>query len=231
MPRCLGASGSVRARRWMWSALWALDVQIFWPLMTKSSPSCSARGLEGGEVGAGVGLGESLAPPALAAGDASDVLALLGLGAVDDEGGAELVGLRVDAGAAGVGHFLAEDGLVGEGPVLTAVFLGPRHGDPAAGADLHTQGTHLLGEARVGGLPLGSGKGEFLGHLVVDEAANLVAVGLFFWGEAKVHGVLVGPRRADGGSIANDRCAANRPRVDPSERPGYKMGPPFGEGA
>ena len=51
-------------------------------------------GLERGEVGSGVGLGEALTPAALAAGDAADMLALLGLGAVDDERGAELVGLR-----------------------------------------------------------------------------------------------------------------------------------------
>ena len=114
---------------------------------------------------------------------------------------------------------------------MAAVFLGPRHGDPSAGADLHAQGAHLLSKAGVGGLALGSGQGQFLGHFVVDEAADLVPVNLFLWGEAKVHGVLVGPRWADGGSIANGGWAANRPRVDPSERPGYKMGPPFEEGA
>ena len=43
MPRCLGASGSVRTRANMASAVWAAEVQIFCPLMTKSSPSRTAR--------------------------------------------------------------------------------------------------------------------------------------------------------------------------------------------
>ena len=43
MPRCFGASGSVRAMKYMPSALWARLVQIFCPLITKSSPSRFAR--------------------------------------------------------------------------------------------------------------------------------------------------------------------------------------------
>ncbi len=43
MPRCFGASGSVRASMNIQSARWAPEVQIFWPLMTYSSPSRTAR--------------------------------------------------------------------------------------------------------------------------------------------------------------------------------------------
>ena len=43
MPRCFGASGSVRASMNIQSANCAPVVQIFWPLMTKSSPSRTAR--------------------------------------------------------------------------------------------------------------------------------------------------------------------------------------------
>ena len=43
MPRCFGASGSVRASRNMKSASWAWLVHTFWPLMTHSSPSRTAR--------------------------------------------------------------------------------------------------------------------------------------------------------------------------------------------
>ena len=43
MPLCLGASGSVRARTKIQLALWAMDVQIFWPSITHSSPSRTAR--------------------------------------------------------------------------------------------------------------------------------------------------------------------------------------------
>jgi hypothetical protein len=43
MPLCFGADGFVRARTKIQLAVWADDVQIFWPLMTHSSPSSSAR--------------------------------------------------------------------------------------------------------------------------------------------------------------------------------------------
>ena len=43
MPLCLGASGSVRASTKIQSARWPADVQIFWPLITHSSPSSAAR--------------------------------------------------------------------------------------------------------------------------------------------------------------------------------------------
>ena len=42
MPLCFGASWSVRAKRMHQSALWASEVQIFWPSMTKKSPSAMA---------------------------------------------------------------------------------------------------------------------------------------------------------------------------------------------
>ena len=43
MPRCFGASGFVRTSANSESAWWAPEVQIFWPLMTYSSPSRLAR--------------------------------------------------------------------------------------------------------------------------------------------------------------------------------------------
>ncbi len=43
MPWCLGTSGSVRASRTAKSARSAHVVQIFWPVITQSSPSRSAR--------------------------------------------------------------------------------------------------------------------------------------------------------------------------------------------
>ena len=42
MPLCLAASGSVRAMRIPNWAMWPIDVQIFWPLTTHSSPSSTA---------------------------------------------------------------------------------------------------------------------------------------------------------------------------------------------
>ena len=43
MPWCLRASGSVRTATQLWVAVCAPVFQIFWPLMTHSSPSSSAR--------------------------------------------------------------------------------------------------------------------------------------------------------------------------------------------
>ncbi len=67
MPLCLGTSGSVRASTKIQLARWPAEVQIFWPLITHSSPSSSARQPEVAEVGAGVRLGVALAPEVLAA--------------------------------------------------------------------------------------------------------------------------------------------------------------------
>lgn len=41
-PLCLGTSGSVRASTNTWLHSWAVLVNIFWPLMTHSSPSRTA---------------------------------------------------------------------------------------------------------------------------------------------------------------------------------------------
>jgi hypothetical protein len=43
MPLCFGASGSVRARSIIQSAMCASDVHTFWPLMIQCSPSFIAR--------------------------------------------------------------------------------------------------------------------------------------------------------------------------------------------
>ena len=43
MPLCLGASGSVRRATQLWVAMCAMVFHIFWPLITHSSPSSTAR--------------------------------------------------------------------------------------------------------------------------------------------------------------------------------------------
>ena len=43
MPLCLAASGSVRVSTKIQLARCPADVQIFWPLITHSSPSSAAR--------------------------------------------------------------------------------------------------------------------------------------------------------------------------------------------
>ena len=56
MPLCFGASGSVRHASQIQSASWPPVVKTFWPLMTYSSPSRTARVRQRREVGAGAGL-------------------------------------------------------------------------------------------------------------------------------------------------------------------------------
>ena len=85
MPVYFDVSVSVRAMRMPNFATWASDVQIFWPLTTNTSPSRTARVRQVGEVGAGLGLGEELAPHLLAAEHRRQVALLLLLGAVHDE--------------------------------------------------------------------------------------------------------------------------------------------------
>ena len=69
MPWCLGTSGSVRAMSMPRSAIWPPEVHTFWPLTIHSSPSLIGLGLQAGEVGAGAGLAEELAPGLLAGDD------------------------------------------------------------------------------------------------------------------------------------------------------------------
>ena len=81
MPSCLGLSGSVRTRQKIMSACAAVEVQIFWPLMTKSSPSSIARVVSEARSDARAGLGIALAPDHLAAQGRADPALLLLLGA------------------------------------------------------------------------------------------------------------------------------------------------------
>ena len=77
MPVYLLVSGSVRAMRMPNFATCARDVQIFWPLTTNTSPSRHRACRQAGEVGAGVGLGEELAPHLLAPEHRREVALLL----------------------------------------------------------------------------------------------------------------------------------------------------------
>ena len=144
-------------------------------------------GLEGGEVGAGVGLGEALAPDVLRGGDAGKVALLLLLGAVDDERGAELVGLSVEHGGAPVGELFLENGLLDEGLAEAAVLLGPRDADPAAGAELLAElqgvGPVLCGKAALAAPAVA----ELFGRLGVNELADLGPERIFLWGETELH--------------------------------------------
>ena len=87
-PWCEFDSGSVRHTTKHQSARCASVVHTFWPVITHSSPSSTAR-LDVGEVGAGVGLGEALAPQLVDRLDLREEAALLLVGAELDERGRE----------------------------------------------------------------------------------------------------------------------------------------------
>src|SRR5581483_3357039 len=95
--------------------------------------------LHGGEVGAGAGFGEALAPDVVALDDAREVLLLLLLGAVEDDGRAGPAGADAEvapAWRAGERHLLREDELLHDGHAGAAVLLRPGRGDPAAVGEL-----------------------------------------------------------------------------------------------
>ena len=84
MPAWRGASGSVRARRIPRSATRPFEHHTFWPVTTQSSPSRSARVRQAGQVAAGAGLGEELAPHLVGLEDPAQVGLLL-LGGAEGE--------------------------------------------------------------------------------------------------------------------------------------------------
>ena len=84
-PLCLGASGSVRATSMHHFAYWAKVVQTFCPRDDPFVAVLDGAGLQRGEVGAGLGLGEALAPDLLGGQDRLQVALLLLIGAVGDD--------------------------------------------------------------------------------------------------------------------------------------------------
>ncbi len=90
------------------------------------------EGAQVGEVAAGLGLGEALAPVVVGVEDVGHPALLLLLGAPADDHGPDLpepVGV-VDAGRAGPGHLLGVDDVLGHGGVAAAPLGGPVDGRP-----------------------------------------------------------------------------------------------------
>ena len=104
------------------------EVQTFWPLTKKWSPSRTARVGQIGEVGAGTGLGEALAPDLIGVEDGLEPALLLRVGAVHHEGRrhhAEADGVHAGRGP-GRDQLLGEDRLVRIRRAAAAVLGGPR---------------------------------------------------------------------------------------------------------
>ena len=200
MPRCLGASGSVRQSTKIQLADWPAEVQIFWPLMTHSSPSRTARQPRLTEVGAGVGLGVALAPDVGAVDDAGQEVRLLLVGADGEDGVADHLDAERVVGAArggaGLLELLGEDDGLELAQAAAAVLARPRRGQvallgqqgPPGGVEVGDGG--LVGEGADAG-PCGR---EVLGQ----EGLDLLAVRLGLGGIGGLHDDIL-TRRSDGG--------------------------------
>ena len=176
-------------------------------------------GLDAGEVGAGVGLAEKLAPAHVGLGDGRQEALFLGLRAVADEQGADHA--RADAVAARglvLDDLLGVDDLPEVRPLLPAVLLGPGHDEPALVGELAVElplevvgvSAAVLVVADVADAPVG-------GQRLPQEVADLGAERLFFFGEGEVHdgrgGVGRGRRtrlRKDGGILGGRLRACQR---------------------
>ena len=111
-----------------------MEIQIFWPLTTYSSPSRDRRGAEVREVGAGLGLAEALAPVLVGREDPGQPRLLLLLGAPRDDHRADLPdAVRVvDARRAHPRHLLGVDDVLHRRGLAAAPVLRPVDRGPAA---------------------------------------------------------------------------------------------------
>ena len=189
MPLCFGASGSVRQRRKHQSAMSAWLVHTFWPFTTYSSPRRSALVRSAGQVGAGAGLGEALAPELVAVHHRTQEAVALRLRAVLEERRPD----QVDVGLGGrpwrahlVERLVEEPALHHRG-AAAAVLARPRDGGPAAVEEppLPLPGDldpHRVLDPRpaVVAPPLGR-------QVALEPVARLVGEGLVGGGEGEVH--------------------------------------------
>ena len=138
------------------------------------------RGLEAGEVGAGAGLGEALAPPVVQRRHARQEALLLLLGAEGDHHRAahrHVEGQRLRHAV--VLQLLGVDVVLHRRPIRAAPFLGPmRHGEALGVQDLVRLHHLLLGEVPV----LAHLLADALRHGRAEERAQLLAEGVLFVG-------------------------------------------------
>ena len=140
------------------------------------------RGLEVGQVGAGVGLREALTPDDFLVRRRREELFFQIVRAEADDGRADLVRLGVE-GRVVVQHLVVKDGLhegVGAEP---AILHRPADADPLALAQLAAE-LHGLFEVLVGGMGLPAQDGGR--KLLLDEVLDLLAKGLLFRSELEI---------------------------------------------
>ena len=134
-------------------------------------------GLEGGEIGSGLGLGVADAEVDVTSEDRRKEVLLLPRGAVVHDGRAHGVEREHRHRSTGSHRFIEEHELFDRATGLTAVLLGPTHARPAIGA-------HLLPDV-LGGLADAVRVGQRLDGLLVEEVGvvvpKLCTQGFLFW--------------------------------------------------
>ena len=145
------------------------------------------RRLKGGQVGAGAGLAEPLAPHRLPGDEARQVMPLLLVRAVKDDCGAHAVRPHAElSGRSEVGHLLAVDDLRHVAGGQSAVFLRPAQRQPFLGGQLLLERAQEL-PARFAGLAQCAGALPVGWELASQELAYLAAEPLLFRRESELH--------------------------------------------
>ncbi len=148
--------------------------------------------LEGGQIRAGAGLGESLAPDLAGVQDGGKVPAPLLVGAPVDEGGADQVEGHVprEHGRARRRILLVPDDALDEPEPAASVLLRPRDADPARRVHGFLPGAAALEGLAVGGDPVIRGivQAQLGGKVGGEPVAELLAKGLLLLRVLEVHG-------------------------------------------
>ena len=190
-PRCRWASGSVRKSPKTQSAKAPRLAQVFWPFRTQE-PSARALGpgADGGQIGAGVGLGPALAPDGLGRGHGRQEAGLLVRGAELEEGGGQEEDpvLGDPGGGPGPVVLLLEDEPLHEPHVAATELLGPGDDRPAGvvhGLLPGPVGLEAVGRVQRGQRAPTVGPG---GDVVLQPGPRLETERFLVVGEAEVHG-------------------------------------------
>ena len=179
MPGRLGASGSLRARSRHQSAWSAPLTHTFWPDHQVAAVGRHGGAAQAGQVRAGLGLGEALAPD-LAVEDGGQVPLLLLGRAADQQRGRGVVDRderQHQAGRVVRGQLLVEHDLLGGGHAAAPLGRPVRHGEPGGAELLEPRLLELdervVGHAGLGGAPVG---GDVGAAPVADAAAELLEI-------------------------------------------------------
>ena len=191
-PLCFGASRSVRHSTKNHCAQCASDVHTFWPVITHSSPSSSARVCTLARSEPAFGLRVALAPDLGAAQDAGEERGA----SASSEPKWTIVGpsrpsptMPTRPGPPARGVLLVEDHLLDERGAAPAVLRRPAEADPAGAAELLLPRPALLEQlVLVAGTAAPAHHRELTVEPVGEPGAGLGTEGFLLGGEAKVQG-------------------------------------------